>query len=342
MERRECLRLGWGLLALGVAGYGAARPHDRDASLAWRERALVGFGTTLWLKAAHEDAGRLESALEAAVREVRRVEQLMSLFDPDSALSRLNARGTLASPDPQLAGVLALASEVSRRSNGAFDASMQPYWTLWSQAAAQGELPSPRLLQRARRRVSWQAVHASPAGIRLDLPGMALSLNGIAQGWAADRVRAVLMRHGVRHALVDCGETSLLGKSPAGSDWSFAIEDTVAPAGASPLRLPRIVADGRAVATSSDAHTAFSADHRHHHILDPRTGYSPPHWSSVTVLAQSCALADALTKVFFMLPPSKVAAAARAWQADVVLEDKAGRWLATPGAGFTMPAVAPG
>jgi thiamine biosynthesis lipoprotein ApbE len=63
--------------------------------------------------------------------------------------------------------------------------------------------------------------------------------------------------------------------------------------------------------------------------MDPHTGYSPTHWSSVTVLAPSCTLADALTKVFFMLPPHAVHAAARRWQVDVVLQDKAGRWMST-------------
>lgn len=337
MKRRECLRLGWGLLALGTAGYSVARSNSQADALIWRERALVGFGTTLWLKAAHEDAERLEAALEAAVREIRNVEQLMSLFDPDSALSRLNKRGVLARANPQLQQVLGLAREVSRRSQGAFDVSMQPYWTLWSQASAQGMLPSPRLLQKTRERVNWRAVKVSDGEIRLDLPEMALSLNGIAQGWAADRVRSVLFAHGVRHALIDCGETTLLGKSPASTAWSFKIE-SAAVTDSPDVRLPRIVADGRAIATSSDAHTTFSSDHRHHHIIDPRTGYSPTHWSSVTVIAPSCALADALTKVFFMLPRSKVTATAGTWGVDVALEDKAGNWYSTAGSGFIAPA----
>jgi thiamine biosynthesis lipoprotein len=94
---------------------------------------------------------------------------------------------------------------------------------------------------------------------------------------------------------------------------------------------PIIISDGRAMATSSDAHTTFSQDHRYHHILNPHTGYSPSQWSSVTVLASSCVVADALTKVFFMLPPSQINSAARRWRVDVVLQDKAGKWRATTG-----------
>jgi thiamine biosynthesis lipoprotein len=78
----------------------------------------------------------------------------------------------------------------------------------------------------------------------------------------------------------------------------------------------------------------------HHHIVNPETGYSPLHWSSVTVIAPRCVLADALTKVFFMLPPSQVLAAARRWEVDVVLQDKAGKWIASPGARTVMPPLA--
>jgi thiamine biosynthesis lipoprotein len=95
MQRRHCLRLAIGLFGAGVSAqvFGNATP-----SLIWRERAMVGFGTTLWLKAGHTDAGQLDAALNEAVVAIRQVERQMSLFDPDSALSRLNAQGQLRNP----------------------------------------------------------------------------------------------------------------------------------------------------------------------------------------------------------------------------------------------------
>lgn len=319
--RRQCLRWATGLFgaALGTTAFA-------QAPLAWRQRALVGFGTTLWLKAAHENADLLEAALDAAVGAIRRVERQMSLFDPHSALSRLNARGSLRDPDPELVAVLQAARSLSAESQGAFDASMQPLWKLWSEASEHGALPSARRVARTRALVNWRALEIAPGMLRLNQTGMALSLNGIAQGYASDQVKAILQARGIRHALIDTGETSLIGQAPDGRAWTFGIEDA---AGKSQGQPPLLVNDGRAIATSSDAHTAFSADHRHHHIMDPRTGYSPSHWSSVTVLAPSCTLADALTKVFFMQAPEQVRPLARHWDVDVVLQDKRGRWLST-------------
>ena len=314
MQRRQLLQLGMGL---GLGLNATARE-----SLVWQERNLVGFGTTLWIKAAHADSGRLQVALNDSVQAIRSVEKQMSLFDPNSAVSRLNRVGELLKPDADLVSVLTLAQFVSQRSAGAFDVTMQPLWKLWTDHAIEKTLPSFNTLSQTCSLVNWQALSVSPAEIRLNKKGMGVSLNGIAQGYAADKVRAVLQAHGVQHALIDTGETTFLGQSSKGEDWRFAVE----PSAASTVTPPVISPHGWAIATSSDAHTVFSADHVHHHILNPHTGDSPSHWASASVIAPSCALADSLTKVFFMCPPQGVERLAKAWGVDVVLQDKRGKW----------------
>ena len=316
MKRRQILQLGMGL-GLGLGVNAASRE-----SLVWQERSLVGFGTTLWIKAAHTDASRLHEALDASVKAIRSVEKQMSLFDPDSAVSRLNRLGELQNPDAELVSVLSLAQHVSRRSAGSFDVTMQPLWGLWSLHSQIQTLPSAKAISQTRSLVNWRALTVSPEVVRLNVKGMGVSLNGIAQGYAADKVRAVLQLHGVQHALIDTGETALLGQSPKAEDWCFAVE----PSAASTVTPPVISPHGWALATSSDAHTVFTADHVHHHILNPHTGDSPSHWATVSVIAPSCALADALTKVFFMCPPQALERLAKAWGVGVVLQNKRGEW----------------
>ena len=89
--------------------------------------------------------------------------------------------------------------------------------------------------------------------------------------------------------------------------------------------------DGRCVATSADHEASFTADRRHHHIFDPRTGQSPADVASVTVVAREAVLADALTKVLFVAGASRALAVARTWGVDVLVVDKAGRRVATAG-----------
>ena len=326
MQRRQWL--GWGAAVMATGGSLGARSGAQAAQerLVWRERALIGFGTTLWLRAAHTHTDQLELALNEAVKAIRLVESDMSLFNPDSAVSRLNREGVLYQPSAQLVSVLGLARYVSARSQGAFDVTVQPLWTVWSNAQAAATLPERRQLQRQLKLVNWRAMEVEQGIVRLNAKGMGVSLNGIAQGYAADLVRSVLQSHGIMHALIDTGETATLGQAPGSQPWRFGVESVVAKSASTP---PVMSADGRAMATSSDAHTAFTPDHMHHHIFDPKSGDSPRYWSSVTVLAGSCAMADALTKVFFMCPPPFVKDTARAWGVDVVMQSKNGEWLST-------------
>ena len=328
--RRQWLRCSLGIGA-ALAGVGALSSPAEIGPLVWRERALLGFGTTLWLRAAHHDARTIERALDAAVEAIRHVEAQMSLFDPNSAVSRLNRDGELHEPDADLLRVLQLARQVAARSAGTFDITVQPLWLAWAAARRAGRTPTRQALSAARALVGWRGVEADAARVVLRRPGMAITLNGIAQGYAADLARARLAAHGIEHALLDTGEWAPLGHGPGGLPWTLAVADPRGGAGGALQAVAALQAGGRSVATSSDAHTTFTADLRHHHIFDPRSGESPTGLASVTVLAPSCALADALTKVMFMGNTADALALAAHWGVDVLAVDKAGRWQASPG-----------
>lgn len=324
MKRRVFLSCG---LGLGMAGLVASAIDLQAPALPWRERRLVGFGTALSLKVAHADAGVADEALDDAVRLVRHVEGQMSLFAADSALSRLNRDGVLRDPHPDLLRVLHLAQDVAARSDGAFDVTVQPLWAAFAEAQRCGGLPTADAVAQARTAVGWQGVRLGEDEIRLMRPGMALTLNGIAQGFAADLVRERLRSRGIEHALVNTGEWAALGRAEGGRAWQLGIAD---PRQAQAL-LARVAMDGRGVATSSDSETWFSADRRHHHVFDPRTGYSPTELSSVTVAAPSCALADALTKVMLVAGRDGALRLAGRWGVDVLVVDKGGKWQGTDG-----------
>ena len=338
--RRQWLRtsLGLGAALLGSRAVSTAATAASEP-LVWRERALLGFGTTLWLRAAHRDPATVERGLDAAVQAVRHVETQMSLFDPASAVSRLNREGELRGADADLLRVLRLAQQVSASSGGAFDVTVQPLWVAWDAARRVGRLPTVQALAQARARVGWRGLDVGANHIRLRHPGMGLTLNGIAQGYAADLARERLRAHGIEHALLDTGEWAPLGHGPDDRPWTLAVADPRA-AGNSVVSeaanaVAVLCAEGRSVATSSDAHTTFTADRRHHHIFDPGSGQSPAQLASVTVVAPSCALADALTKVLFMGSVNEALALARHWGVDVLAIDKSGRWRASPGLRLT-------
>ena len=336
MQRRQCLQLSLGLLTAGLASPSIAATGLRASD--WKQRLLIGFGTTVWLRAAHANEALTERALDAAVQLLRDIEAQLSLFLPHSAVTQLNQRGFFDGDAAHLRRVLAFSRHISARSNGDFDVTMQPLWTAWASAVQRGTSPSPQALSNACSRVNWRDVIIDDLGVRLAQPHMAISLNGIAQGYAADQVRDLFRSYGIEHAHIDTGETTSIQPKGELSAEAFRIEDLINP---EPSAAPTVLPAGRAAATSSDAHTSFTSDRLHHHIVNPRTGCSPLHWASVTVLAPTAITADALTKVFFMLPPSRVAVVAQAWAVEVHLQNKQGQWVHADGRPQTQRTIAP-
>jgi thiamine biosynthesis lipoprotein len=266
------------------------------------------------MTAFHEDAATARRAVDAAFEALDRIEDALSLYRPESGISRLNRDGFLARPHPDLVTVLRAALEWSRRTDGAFDPTVQPLWRAADVAAA---LPL----------VDWRKVEVDDRRIRL-APGQAVTLNGIAQGFAADRVREVLRSHGVRHALANTGELAAVGRREDGEAWRVGIQHPRRP----DAYLALAALEDRVMATSGDYATAFDRGFKEHHIVDPSTGRSPGSLASATVLAPTGLEADALSTAIFVLGPGKgLALAASRPGVDALLALKDGTLLRTPG-----------
>jgi len=237
----------------------------------------IALGAKVTLRLEHPEARQLAAL---AMAEIRRLEQVFSLYLPDSALVRLNRDGLLREPPFELLECLALAGAVHSASEGRFDPTIQPLWRAEALAREAGQPLSDADRDKARALIDWGSLRLEPEAITLRR-GMALTLNGIAQGYIADRVAALLAGHGLTRALIDTGEMVAL---PDGG-WPVQLDA----GGSLDLR-------NRALATSAPLGMTFGGDGFTSHILDPRTArpvVTP--WRSVSVSAPSAALADALS-----------------------------------------------
>ncbi len=258
--------------------------------------AALGFGTTLAISARSRDPGAARAAIGQALAEVQLIDRLMSLHRDDSQLAQLNRQGWLADPHPHLARNLAMAMELAQSTRGAFDPSVQPLWDAYAEARPQGRLPTEPAIESARRRTGWQGIERARGGIRLR-PGMGLTLNAVAQGYAADVAAAILRRAGVRDALIDTGEFGALGQAAPDRPWTLGLQDPRAPG----HMIAALRMDGRFLVTSGDYATTFSADFANHHIIDPARGRSPLGFSCVAVAAPTGLLADGLATSLMLL-----------------------------------------
>lgn len=290
------------LLALGGAGCAAA---IAAGAYAWKanlplqriERSNFALGARVSIIAHHADAAHAERAIENAFAELEGIEQVMSLYRPDSELVRLNQSGLLKDPDPSLVAILQSASEISHATQGAFDITIQPLWSVYARAKANNRLPTPDEINAARQYVDYRQVKATQQKIELLSANTRISLNGIAQGYALDCVRQSLAADGVEHALIDTGEFGGLGEKPENEPWKIGVQHP-----RHHDQLARVVPlDGRCLATSGDYATTFSTGREQHHLFDPSTGKSPTELASVSVLAPTGLLADACSTALFVM-----------------------------------------
>ena len=295
-----------------------------------RRRCLCTAGPAFALGAAAEivlhdaDAARPRRLIARCVAEIDRLEDVFSLYRPESAISRLNRDGRLTAPPLELVALLAEARFFSERTEGAFDVTVQPLWRLhaahFARPGADAEGPAAADLARAQALVDYRAVEIEPAEVRLARPGMAITLNGIAQGYITDRVAALLQDAGMGDVLLDIGEVRALGHHPDGRPWRVGLRRA-----AEPETIARTLAlADRAVATSAGIASPFDASGRHHHLFDPATGRPAPGAGQVSVIAPSATMADALSTAFAVTRPARAAAYAARFPEISVLTDAAG------------------
>ncbi|QPH54228.1 FAD:protein FMN transferase [Pontivivens ytuae] len=243
MKRRRFLAISACALAAPAAQAGAR----------WDGMAL-GAEASIRLDGPAPDAKLVLAECRA---ELARAEALFSLYRL-SALTQLNATGELFAPPREMVELLHECDALWRATDGLFDPTVQALWT-----------------GGGRGLVGWDRVEVSAARIRLG-PGQALTLNGIAQGWATDRIVACLRRAGYGQALVHIGEHSALG-----GPYRLGLADPVHGT------LGHLTLENAALATSSPMVDEMQ------HILAPTPG--SPRWSTVSVEADRAVLADGLS-----------------------------------------------
>lgn len=315
ISRRRAVAIIAAASATMIPGLGYAGQSRR---FEWRGTVM---GATARMLLYHRDVAIAEAAIADAVAEIARLETEFSLFQTNSALSRLNRMGTLDAPSHDMVRLMSNCRGFGDLTNGIFDITVQPLWTLMAEhfALHPSDIggPSAAEVAHARARVDYRAVDIAPDRISL-AHGMAVTLNGVAQGYIADRVVDVLRARGWRNVLVDLGELRAIESHPDGRPWRVALDGTDGGDGG-PTTIEVI---DRAIATSSGGATRFDAAGRHHHLFDPRDGTNRNHFQSVTVEAATAELADAMSTAFAVAAPDEILPIARraridrAWTVD--------------------------
>ena len=272
---------------------------------------LVGCSNKTYLKKQEFLMGTMieitcpdQQAIEAGFKEIERIDKLLSKFNPESEISRLNKIGKLK-VSPELLYVLKKAQDFYIKTNGSFDVTVAPLVEVWKKAIRLNKVPTKAEIKKAKELVGFSNVYIDEdkSVVSFLKEGVKIDLGAIAKGYAVDRAIRKIRELRVKSCLIDAGGDIYCLGNKEGDLWQVGI------------RHPRkkneimdiIKLESKAVATSGDYEQMFILnDKRYSHIIDPKTGYPADKGIiSVTVIAPYCLTADALATSIFVLGKNK-------------------------------------
>ncbi len=241
---------------------------------------------------------------------------VFSTYDDKSELSLLNkaAINEWIQVSPALFAVIEMAKQISEQSDGAYDVTVGPLVELWGfgkREAIDGALPDSQLIQQAKAKVCNACIEMDVVGSRIrKTANIEIDLSSIAKGYAVDRVADTVQQHQIENFMVEVGgEVVARGVNRDAKEWRLGIESPVVSLpGTQGDKVQQVIeVSGKGVATSGDYRNFMVFNGKQYsHIINPVTGYPVEHSpASVTVIADSCALADAWATAFTVLGVEK-------------------------------------
>lgn len=260
-----------------------------------REALLMGnrFGITV----VHDEPVYAESAIDAAIGEIKRIESLLSTYKEDSETNLINANagGRPVKVSPETYALIERSIRISTITQGAFDITYGSIdRSLWNFDTNMTKLPDPRIAKSMTRLVNFRNIVLDPeeGTVSLLQEGMRIGFGGIGKGYAAEMARQLLREMGIAGGVVNAsGDLTVWGLQQDGKAWSVGI--------AHPDRKEQPFAmmdlHDSAVATSGNYEKFVVINgKKYSHTIDPRTGMPVTGIKSVTVFSPNAELCDAL------------------------------------------------
>lgn len=315
MHRRRVIQL------CAASAAFALPPASARAGSALHRWSGLAMGADASLTIRHEDAGEAARLIKLARQEIHRLESIFSLYRSDSAVSRLNRQGRLNAPPLDLLSLLSLCGAIHRATEGAFDPVIQALWAYYAETLAGVRPENADEFRSILQRSGWAHLEVSPDLVAFRTPGAALTLNGIAQGYATDKVAALFRANGLEDVLVSVGEIVALGARGPSLPWRIGLNNPAE--GAPPEKL---ILKNTAIATTAPLATTLDPAGRVGHIINPHTGLpvqSP--WQQISVIHPSAAIADGLSTGLVLMDQAAMKQALRAYApARVIAFDQNG------------------
>ncbi|REC39744.1 FAD:protein FMN transferase [Chryseobacterium sp. 5_R23647] len=268
-----------------------------------RSRLVTLMGSKFEITLVDKDSLSAEKNIDKSIDEIRRIENLISEWKPETQISEVN-RNAGIKPVNVDAEVFALTEKgiyFSKLTDGAFDISIVAMDKIWKFDDSMNELPSEESIKNSVKNVGYQNIilDKTNSTIFLKNKGMKIGFGSIGKGYAADKTRELMKSFGVKAGIINAsGDISAWGTQPDGKPWAIGINN--------PFKDDKIAAvlylKENAV-TTSGSYEKYAEIHgkRYSHIMNPKTGYPSTGLTSVTVVGPNATMANGFSTSIMVL-----------------------------------------
>lgn len=266
-----------------------------------KDLILMGSKFQLTVVSTNEELGHIN--IQEAAAEIKRIERLISSWDPDSETSKINRNAGVGPVvvSNELFKLIERCKQISEITYGAFDISYSGMDHLWDFKGAMTQLPSSDQIQQALKKVGYEKIilNSAAQSVYLQEKGMKLSFAAIGKGYAVDRAKELLVSKQVLAGVINAGgDITTWGTKATGEKWLIGVTHPKSK-GKVYAWLP-LLESSVATAEYSDKYLDINGK-RYAHIIDPRTGYPAEGIHSVSVFSKTAELSDALATALVVM-----------------------------------------
>lgn len=232
------------------------------------------------------------------------VDQTFSTFNDESIISKIN-RNEPVKLNQMFIEVFDLAKTVSKDTHGAFDITVAPLVNVWGFGFKSGTPPTKAVIDSLRHLTGYEKVKLIGSKVRKQDPRIMLDCSAIAKGYGSDVVAQYLRSRDVENFMIEIGgEIVVQGNSDKRLPWKIGVTKPTDDSTQVNNELQTVLnVSNTAMATSGNYRRFYYKNGKKYaHTIDPKTGYPVQHnILSATVLANTCAKADAYATSFMVL-----------------------------------------
>lgn len=302
-----------------------------------RKRTTLLMGGRFDITIVAADSLSAEQNIDTCIKEISRIEFLISDWKPESQVSQVNQNAGIkpVKVDREVFELTRRAIRLSQETGGAFDISFAAMEKIWKFDGTMKALPSPEAIKRSIAKVNYRNIilDSLQSTIFLKIKGMKIGFGALGEGYAGDRCREKMLKKGINAGIIDAsGDLTAWGRQPNGNRWNIGVTNPL-----HPDTIFKVISLRESAMVTSGSYQKFVVlqGKRYAHIINPKTGYPATGLMSVSITGPSAECANGFSTSMMVLGKQKALAFIKKYPAYhyIIITDD-GKIIASPNFGI--------